>query len=102
MIWVSRRRVQRWDQGSWRRRGQASTGGQPALWGGDYRILLVQAETKKEDRKPLLETKKKTGEGRWGGSIHTDPDPNPSCPLLHTETPDLSPSDQAQGDCGGG
>lgn len=66
MIWVSRRRVQRWDQGSWRRRGQASTGGQPALWGGDYRILLVQAETKKEDRKPLLETKKKTGEGRWG------------------------------------
>lgn len=48
-------------------RGQASTGGQPALWGGDYRILLVQVETKKEDRKPLLETKKKTSEGRWRG-----------------------------------
>lgn len=32
-------------------RGQASTGGQPALWEGDNRILLVQAETKKEDRK---------------------------------------------------
>lgn len=80
MIWVSRRRVQRWDQGSWRRRGQASTGGQPALWGGGYRILLVQAETKKEDRKPLLETKKKTGEGRLGGGVPSTPTQTPILP----------------------
>lgn len=34
------------------KRGQASTRGQPGLWDRNYGSLLVQAETRKKDRKP--------------------------------------------------
>lgn len=51
MIWVSRRRVQRWDQGSWRRRGDRPAPEASLHSGKGITILLVQGETKKKDRK---------------------------------------------------
>lgn len=89
-----------------KRRGQPSTRGQPGLWDRGCRCLLVQAETRKKDRKPpgitlpCYKLKRKQVVVGDGSHPHPDRDPSvlPSCIL---KTPNLSPSTQALRDYGG-
>lgn len=86
-------------------RGQSRTRGQPGLWSRGYRCRLVQAETRKKDRKPPGVTLpcyklKRKQVGEW---VLSTPRLRPQAflPSCMLKTPNLSSLEQALRDYGG-